>query len=83
MTRARHLIPMPQNLVPRGMGHDQAAAYVGLSPSKFDELMKAGRMPQPRIAGGTRVWDIRALDKAFDALPEYGVTSSGDWKFAV
>jgi hypothetical protein len=43
--------------------------YVGISPSKFDELVADGRMPQPRRIDGRKVWDIRALDLAFDELP--------------
>jgi hypothetical protein len=43
--------------------------YVGISPSKFEELVVAGTMPRPRKIGGRKVWDIRDLDLAFDALP--------------
>lgn len=28
-----------------------------------------GRMPMPKQIDGRRVWDLRALDRAFDALP--------------
>ena len=53
----------------RGLSHDEAAMYVGISPSKFDELLGDGRMPAPRRIDGRKVWDIRDLDLAFDALP--------------
>lgn len=43
--------------------------YVGVSPSKFDELVKDGRMPQPRMVDARKVWDIQELDAAFDELP--------------
>jgi hypothetical protein len=61
--------------------------YVGISASKFDELVVAGRMPRARVIDRRKVWDIRALDAAFDELPyENGpATQAGDddWKTAV
>jgi predicted DNA-binding transcriptional regulator AlpA len=43
---------LPQSLSPRGLSREQAAAYVGISPSLFDALVKDGRMPAPkRIMG--------------------------------
>lgn len=81
MTKPRHLIRMPDNVVPRGVGHDQSASYVGVSPNKFDELMRTGRMPQAKMAGGVKVWDIRALDKAFDELPSVGpANEDNEWE---
>ena len=32
----------------RGVRRDEAATYVGISPSKFDQLVKDGRMPRPK-----------------------------------
>jgi hypothetical protein len=43
--------------------------YIGISPSKFDELVADGMMPRSVRIGGRKVWDIRDLDVAFDALP--------------
>jgi hypothetical protein len=43
--------------------------YIGISASKFDELVANGTMPRPVRIGGRKVWDIRDLDLAFDALP--------------
>jgi hypothetical protein len=43
--------------------------YIGISASKFDELVAAGRMPRPVKIDGRKLWDIRALDLAFDGLP--------------
>lgn len=48
----------------------QAAAYVGVSPSLFDEMVKDGRMPQPKHINARTVWDVRKLDLAFDAIPD-------------
>lgn len=54
----------------RGLQRVEAAVYVGISPTKFDELVADGRMPRPKRIDGRRVWDIRALDVAYDALPD-------------
>jgi hypothetical protein len=43
--------------------------YIGISASKFGELVAGGTMPRPVKIGGRKVWDIRDLDLAFDALP--------------
>jgi hypothetical protein len=43
--------------------------YIGISAGKFDELRKAGTMPEPRLIGTRKIWDIRDLDRCFDALP--------------
>lgn len=31
----------------RGLRREEAARYVGISPTKFDELVTDGRMPEP------------------------------------
>ena len=57
--------PVPR----RGLSREEAAMYIGISPSKFDELVADGRMPRPVKIDSRKVWDIRHLDLAFDALP--------------
>jgi hypothetical protein len=57
-------------LQPRGLSRVIAAAYVGVSPSLFDLMVKDGRMPQPKRINGRTVWDLRRLDDAFEALPD-------------
>jgi len=72
--------PVPR----RGLSRVEAALYVGVSPSLFDEMVKDGRMPKPRRINSRTVWDKRRLDEAFDALP--GGENSGeeeDWNVAV
>jgi predicted DNA-binding transcriptional regulator AlpA len=54
----------------RGLNRDQAATYIGVSASKFDEMVKDGRMPQSIKIDGRVVWDIRRIDLAFDLLAE-------------
>jgi excisionase family DNA binding protein len=61
-------------LAPRGLSREQAAAYVGVSATAFDELIRKGQMPHAKSAGGRKVWDVRALDIAFSALPDAGGT---------
>ena len=53
----------------RGLSRGEAARYVGISPAKFDELVRTGLMPAPKRIGARRVWDVRAVDLAFDDLP--------------
>jgi predicted DNA-binding transcriptional regulator AlpA len=56
----------------RGLSREEAAAYIGVGTSKFDALVADGRMPQPKIIDARRIWDVRQLDAAFDALPSVG-----------
>jgi predicted DNA-binding transcriptional regulator AlpA len=56
-------------LAPRLVGREAAAAYISVSPSKFDQLVHDGRMPAPRLIDRRKAWDIRALDAAIDDLP--------------
>jgi predicted DNA-binding transcriptional regulator AlpA len=55
---------------PRGLSRSEAAAYVGISPSLFDELVRDGRMPSPKRINSRTVWDRKRLDEAFEALPD-------------
>ena len=73
---ARHNA-LPPNLSPRGLCREAAAAYVGVGVTKFDEMVADHRMPQPRRIDGRKVWDLRELDRAFDALPTE-LDGSGD-----
>jgi predicted DNA-binding transcriptional regulator AlpA len=57
------------NMLPRGLSRKQAADYIGVSPSLFDEMVKDCRMPPPKRINARTVWDVRQLDAAFDALP--------------
>ncbi len=53
----------------RGLSMDEAAKYIGIGTTMFDQLVNKGTMPKPRQINGRRVWDIRELDIAFDRLP--------------
>lgn len=63
--------PIRLDVVPRrGLRREDAARYVGISTTKFDECVKDGRMPQPFRIDACVIWDLRRLDAAFDALSE-------------
>jgi predicted DNA-binding transcriptional regulator AlpA len=71
MTRSTALSavrPIPR----RGLSRDEAAMYIGISASKFDELVRDGRMPAPRRIDSRKVWDVHQLDLAFNELPVEG-----------
>jgi predicted DNA-binding transcriptional regulator AlpA len=60
---------LPSSLPPRGLSRVQAAEYIGVSPTKFDEMVQNRTMPKPKRVGTRATWDRRKLDEAFDALP--------------
>ena len=57
---------------PRGLRAEDAASYLGMSRSKFLELVANGRLPKPKIVDGMAIWDRHKLDLAFDEFPERG-----------
>lgn len=74
--------PVRVEVVPRrGLSRQEAARYVGISTTKFDELTSEGQMPQPFRIGSRTIWDLRKLDAAFDLLsePEKEIDSFADW----
>jgi predicted DNA-binding transcriptional regulator AlpA len=54
----------------RGLRREDAARYVGISTTKFDECVKDGRMPKPFRIDARVIWDLRRLDAAIDPLNE-------------
>lgn len=62
----------------RGLRREEAARYVGISPTKFDELVRDGRMPKAKRIDGCVVWDLRRLDAAWDAL-DGGDGEANEW----
>lgn len=54
---------------PRGMSRDEAARYIGVGTTKFDEMVADRRMPKPKKIDGRVIWDRIALDAAFTDLP--------------
>lgn len=81
MAQAAHHIattplPLPTR---RGLSRVEGAAYVGVSPTKFDAMVNDGRMPKPKRIDGRTVWDVRSLDKFFDALPGGDDSDQNAW----
>jgi predicted DNA-binding transcriptional regulator AlpA len=66
--------PVPR----RGLSRDESAMYIGISAGKFDELVADGRMPTSVKIDGRKVWDLRALDLAFDAFVSES-SSANSW----
>jgi hypothetical protein len=50
--------PVPR----RGLSRVEAAIYLGISPSKFDELRKVGRIGPAKILDGRKLYAIEMLD---------------------
>jgi predicted DNA-binding transcriptional regulator AlpA len=67
MTNVR---PDPIAYPPRGMSRDEAARYVGVGITKFDEMVADGRMPRPKRVDGRVIWDRLKIEAAFTDLPE-------------
>jgi hypothetical protein len=69
-------IPASAPLPARGLSRERAAHYLGISPSKFDQLVQDGRVPTARLIDARKVWDIRELDLAFEELPREDASPS-------
>ena len=63
----------------RGLNRVEAADYLGVGTTKFDAMVLDGRMPQPKRVDGRKIWDVRALDKAFEQLPSHGNDDHNPW----
>ena len=75
---------LPLSLPPRGLSREEAAAYIGVSPSLFDILVKDGRMPAPKRLNSRVVWDRLKLDVAFEVLDDTDADGTDDeWRVAV
>jgi len=68
---------------PRGLSREEAARYVGVGTTKFDEMVKDGKMPKPKRVGSRTVWDRVALDIAFTDLPDVDNGNFFDRLYAV
>jgi predicted DNA-binding transcriptional regulator AlpA len=62
----------------RGLSREEAARYVGIGATKFDELVKDGRMPKPLKIDNRVIFDIRDLDEAMDRLKQSVANSPWD-----
>ena len=50
------------------LNRSEAANYIGVSTKKFNELVRQGRMPTPRLIDDQTMWYTSELDKFFDKL---------------
>ncbi len=75
-THTRAPLPPPTR---RGLSRVEAADYIGVGASKFDAMVSEGQMPKAKKLGGRRVWDVRALDRFFDALPGGDESGHNAW----
>ena len=71
--------PLPPVL---GLNREQAAAYIGVSKSLFNEMVADGRMPKPKKANSRTIWDRRSLERAFSRLPGGEGDENEEWDFA-
>jgi predicted DNA-binding transcriptional regulator AlpA len=55
--------------VPRfALRREEAAASVGVSPTKFDEWVADGRMPKGTKIDGVVLWDVGQIREAWEML---------------
>lgn len=64
----------------RLLTREQAARYVGMSPTTFDTHVAQGKWPAPLKLGGLTRWDVRELDSAIDALSHPLVDADRKWR---
>ncbi len=73
---------LPRSLPPIGLSREVAAAFIDVSPSKFDEMVRDGRMPKPKQIDARRVWSRGAIEKSFAALPGGDDDLDDEWAVA-
>ena len=73
------LLAVSRPVVRRGLTRLEAATYLGISPSKFDELRKANRIAPPKVLDGRLIFTVERLDEFLDSLPDENQTSNEDW----
>jgi hypothetical protein len=62
----------PPPVAPRLVSVSVAASYCGLSPNSFLARVDQHLFPAPVTAGRRKLWDMRALDAAIDAMAVNG-----------
>lgn len=78
----KRLSILPNSLPPIGLSREAAAEFIGVSPSKFDEMVGDGRMPKPKKIDARRLWSRTAIEKAFAKLPSEGPDEDDDDEWA-
>lgn len=70
---------LPPSFAPRGLRRTDAALYLGISPSKFDQVRQAGKVPPPKELAGVKLWCRHELDAMFDELPTIAANDNNEW----
>ena len=70
---------LPPTLAPRGLSRTEAAAYIGVSPTLFDHLVRDRRMPPPKRINVRTIWDGKKLDRAFELFPDGDQSDHNPW----
>jgi prophage regulatory protein len=66
------------SIQPRLLRRENAAVYMGVSTSYFDELVAVGKFPKAKSVSGTvKSWDRLELDRTVDELT---ASQNGGWK---
>jgi len=68
--------PLP--FAPKGLSRLEAARYVGVSTTTFDEMVRERLMPRPKAVGTRVLWDRAQIDLFFEALPERESSQESD-----
>jgi hypothetical protein len=79
MTITSRALGATRPVVRRGLSRVEAATYLGISPSKFDELRKADRIAPPKVLDGRLIFTVERLDEFLDALPDEKQADDGEW----
>lgn len=68
--------PLKRDVWPRWLRREDAAAYMNVSPAKFDVWRAQQVVPEAKKFGGILFWDRYALDEAVEAVfyPEAELT---------
>jgi hypothetical protein len=65
----RPLVPPAVRL---GLSRAEAAEYIGVGVTLFDQMVVDCRMPKPKLINSRKVWHRDRLEEAFAELPEEG-----------
>lgn len=60
----------PLSYPPRGLSREEAARYLGIGATLFNQLVDEGVIPRPKRLKARMIWDRVALDMAFAELPD-------------
>jgi predicted DNA-binding transcriptional regulator AlpA len=73
--------PLVQPHLRLGLSRTEAAEYVGVGVSLFDEMVADRRMPPAKQINSRKVWMRTKIEKAFAELPDEGQDKETDpWK---